>query len=268
MTLEKPSYENNPNYSLYPKEDFAQARSFARKIATEFEGFVKCVAVFGSTAKLTKSKGSDIDVLVVVDDILIPIDSEVAEGYRILTEKYVREISDKLHITTLKLTAFWEYMRAGDPIVINILRDGVPIIDQGFFEPMQYLLKQGRIRPSKEAIWSYMARVPKTLHNADWHVMQGIIDLYWGVIDSAHAVLMSLGEVPPSPEHVANVLEEKLVKRKMLDVKYVKIVRELFKLQKMILHREITRISGSEYDNHREDAKSFTDEMKRLINDV
>ena len=56
----------------------------------------------------------------------------------------------------MRFTSFWEYIRNGDPVGINILRDGVAIIDTGFFDPLQALLKKGRIRPTSESIWTYI----------------------------------------------------------------------------------------------------------------
>ena len=257
-----PAYMNSENY---PKEEYDLARTFAKELVHEFGNFIKVVAVFGSTVKKTREENSDIDVLVVVDDIILKMDEEIVNGYRLITNKLAHKISPKLHITTLKLTSFWEYGRAGDPVVVNILKDGSAIIDQGFFQPMQALLKQGRIKPTQEAVWNYLDRVPKTLHNAEWHVMQAITDLYWAVIDLAHAVLMNMGEVPPSPEFVAEIFEKKLVKTNLLPKKYANTIREFYKIQKMIVHREVKNIKGSEYDYYRKEALEFETEVKKLL---
>ena len=258
---EKP---DNQNMGKYPEEEYLIARKFSEEMYREFGKFLKVIAIFGSTVKQRSAK-SDIDILVIVDDLMIKMEPEVIETYRIITEKLVNKISQKIHVTSMKFTSFWEYARAGDPVVINILRDGVALVDYGFFDPMQALLEQGRIRPSPEAVWSYFARAPSTIHNSKWHVMQAVVDLYWAVVDSAHAVLMKMGEIPPSPDHVADILDEKLVKRNLLDKKYVAIMREFYKLQKMVVHRELKDIKGSEYDHYRREAEEFVNEMKKLV---
>ncbi|MFQ5474530.1 MAG: nucleotidyltransferase domain-containing protein [Candidatus Nanoarchaeia archaeon] len=260
----KVAYPENPNVKKYPAREYALVRKFAEEMYKEFGKFIKVCALFGSTAK-GKTNSHDIDVLVVVDDLMIRMDPEVVETYRIITEKLVAKTSTKLHVTSMKFTSFWEYMRAGDPVVINILRDGVALIDYGFFDPMQALLSQGRIRPSPEAVWGYFTRAPSTIHNSKWHVMQAVVDLYWAVVDSAHAVLMKMGEVPPSPKHIGGILEEKLVKRNLLDKKYVSTIREFYKLQKMVIHREIREIKGSEYDRYRKEAEDFVNAMRELV---
>ena len=124
---------------------------------------------------------------------------------------------------------------------------------------------QGRIRPSPEAIWTYFSRAPTTLHNAEWHVMQGTLDLYWAAIDSAHAALMKVGEIPPSPEHVADLIDEKLVKTGHLPAKYADIMRILYHLSKKIVHRELKSISGAEFDKYSKAAEDFVNTMRKFI---
>ena len=182
-----------------------------------------------------------------------------------IVQRSIVRVSTKLHITTMRFTSFWEYMRNGDPVAINLLRDGVALIDSGFFDPMQMLLKKGRIRPTQESIWTYYSRAPNTLHNSKWHLLQGVLDLYWAVIDSAHAALMKVGEIPPTPEHVADLMEEKLVKRKMLEHKYVVIMRNFYKLMKMVTHRELVEIKGEEFDHYYKTAEEFVNRMRKII---
>ncbi|MFC1801546.1 nucleotidyltransferase domain-containing protein [Nanoarchaeota archaeon] len=255
----------NENIHKYPTEDMRVAQDFAQKIKSELGDFLQGVIVFGSTLKKTAREGSDIDVLVVGDDISFHLTPELIETYRIVTENVIQNVSRKLHVTSMTFTSFWEYVRAGDPVAINILRDGVALIDTGFFNPLQMLLKQGRIRPSEESIWRYFGRAPRTLSNSRWHLLQATLDLYWAVIDSAHAALMRKGQVPPSPEHAADMLYEKLVKSKLLEAKYVSTMKKFYDLSKMITHREIKEINGKEYDLYLREASEFVERMKILI---
>jgi len=254
----------NPNLQKYDKKDLDLAYEFAKKIYQEFKDLVKAVVVFGSSVRGKNVKG-DIDILLVIDDLSIKLSPEVLEAYRVITEKTMLKVSKRLHITTLKFTTFWEHIKSGDPIAINILRDGVALIDTGFIEPLQALLKQGRIRPTKESVWTYFSRSPATLANSRWHLLQATLDLYWAVIDAAHAALMSLNVIPPSPSHVADLLEEKLVKKKLLPIKYANIMRNFYKLSRMILHREVKEIHGEEYETYYKEAKAFVDHIKKFI---
>jgi uncharacterized protein (UPF0332 family) len=165
----------------------------------------------------------------------------------------------------MTFTSFWEYAKAGDPVVVNILRDGVALYDTGFFEPLQRLLKQGRIRPSEESVWRYFGRAPRTLTNSRWHLMQATLDLYWAVIDAAHAALMRMNKIPPTPEHVADLLEKVFVKKKLLEAKYVQTMKKFYRVSKMITHREIKEIRGEEYEKYLKEASAFVQRMKVLI---
>ncbi len=258
--------QQNPNINKYHRHNVDIAYIFAKRAYNEFGTFLKAIVLFGSTMKEKADSGGDIDILLIVDDVSIVLSAEIVETYRIIVEKLIAEISPKLHITTLKFSTFWEYIRAGDPIGINILRDGVPLIDSGFFEPLQKLLFQGRIRPTPESIWTYFARAPRTLYNAKWHLMQGTIDLYWAVIDSAHAAIMKTGEIPPRPEEVADMLDERLVKKKLLSKKYVHTMRMFYTVFKMIIHREIQEIKSSEFERYYKEAEEFVKAMEKIVN--
>ena len=148
---------------------------------------------------------------------------------------------------------------------MNILRNGAPLIDQNFFTPIQYLLQQGRIRPSMEAIYSYFERSPKTLYNSRWHVIQATLDLYWAVVDSAHSALMKMEVTPPTPAEIGDLLEKELLPRKMISKKQVITARKFYKLMKLITHREVRHIEGKEYDEYYKEAEEFVKSMEKIV---
>lgn len=256
----------NPNIGSYRQEDLKIAYNFAAEIKRELETLVKAVVIFGSIARATKkSVKGDIDILVIIDDVTTVLTRELTEAYRVVVQRIIMRTSTRLHIISLRFTSFWEYIRDGDPIGVNILRDGVALIDTGFFDPLQALLQRGRIRPSQESVWAYFIRAPNTLHNSKWHILQATLDLYWAVIDASHAALMKNGEVPPTPEHVADLLQNSLVKKKLLEQKYVTIMRNFYKLMKMITHRDIREIKGAEFDRYFKDAADYVARMRKII---
>jgi len=256
------------NKEKYSKEHLDIAYKFAERCYKEFGVFVKAIVLFGSAARKSKEDAQhagDIDILIIVDDLAVTLRPEVVQTYRILVQKMVSDISPRLHVTTLKFTSFWDFVRSSDPVAVNILRDGVALIDTGFFDPLQLLLRQGRIRPTTEAIWSYYVRAPATMQNSKWHLLQATIDLYWAAIDAAHAALMRIGEVPPSPEHVPDLMTERLVKRKKLEKKYPAMMRNFYNLMKAITHREKKLVTGQEYDKYYKDCNDFVLRMKKIV---
>jgi hypothetical protein len=238
---------------------------FARDVFELFPGLIKSVVLFGSMAKATPSRGSDIDILIIVDDTSIMPERKFIDWYNLELAKLIRKSDPRLHVTTVTLTAFWENILIGEPVAINVLRYGVALIDTGYFEPLQFLLAAGRIRPTKEAIYNALTRAPWHLTRANSRILAGIVDLYWVMIDSAHAALMAYGKVPPSPEHIEGMLMDTFVKNKMLAKKYVNYYREVWKTSKAIVHGEIIRGNGIDFDRYREMAEDFEGKMRDLV---
>ena len=262
--------KRNPqkNTSRYLSEDIEIARKFAKIMYKEFGTFISGLVLFGSATKADASPKRDLDVLIILDDVRIKFSQELVETYRILTERAIAQVDpQRLHVQSMKLTAFWEYVRAGDPVAINILRSGIALIDTGFFDPLQALLDQGRVRPSEESIWTYFTMAPASLHRSHQHLLTAMVDLYWAAVDAAHAALMMVGETPPSPDHVADMLEEKLYAKRHIPKKSAQTMRKLYKVFKQIIHREIKTVSGRDYDTYRKEADAFVSDMRHFIED-
>jgi predicted nucleotidyltransferase len=252
--------------SNYLKEDLDLARKFAKTMWSEFGNFIRGMVLFGSAVKHPNSKANDLDILIIVDDVRFKFSRPLIETYRIITARKITEIAPKrLHVQSMKFTSFWEYVRAGDPVAVNILRHGTALIDTGFFDPLQVMLDQGRIRPTEESIWTYFTLAPASLTRSKNNLLNASIDLYWAAIDAAHAALMANNEIPPSPEHVADMLERKLVAKKHLAHRYAHIMRQLYAMFKGIIHRDIKEIPGKEYDKFKALAEEFVDGMKEYI---
>ncbi|MFH0936141.1 MAG: hypothetical protein V1815_00490 [Candidatus Woesearchaeota archaeon] len=254
------------NISNYLSEDLEVARKYANIMYKELGDFISCLVLFGSAVKKPGASKRDLDILIVLDDVKVKFSREVVETYRIISEKAIADVDpERLHVQSMKLTSFWEYARSGDPVAINILRSGISLIDNNTFDPLQALLDDGRIRPSDESVWTYFTMASASLFKAEQHVLSAIVDLYWACIDSAHAALMNLGEIPPSPDHVADMLEKKLVAKGHVNKKYADIMRKLYTEFKRITHREIKDITGKQYDEYRKLATEFVDGMKKFI---
>lgn len=251
--------------TFYGDEDKKVAKKFAKAVDKELKDFLKAAVLFGSASKHKRKDRSDIDVLLIIDDADVVVTPEMTEAYRLIVKKAALEVSLKIHINTMKLTSFWEKSREGDPVLINILRDGIPLIDKGFFRATQALLDQGRIRPTKESVWIYYARSPVSIRNSQKHVMQACVDLYWAGIDAAHAALMSVGAMPPSPEHVPDLMQTHLVEKGWIHKKYPVIMKELYDLSKHIEHRDVKMVSGAQYDAYLKETETLVRELRTVV---
>ncbi len=249
----------------FPKESYDTARKFAELAYKEFGDFIKGIILFGSVIR-KGSKPKDIDVLVILDDVKIVFTEDIVQTYRIVMEKAIAQVDrERLHVQSMKFTNFWEYVRAGDPVAVNVLRYGVALVDTGFFDPLQLLLDQGRIRPSKEAVYTYFVMAPASVTRAKQHMLQATVDLYWSVIDAAHAALMKFGEVPPSPDHVADMMEKTVIKHRKISKTSATTMRQMYRVFKGITNRTTKEVSGKQYDMYKKKCEAFIKDVKKYI---
>jgi hypothetical protein len=177
--------------------------------------------------------------------------------------------SKSLHINTIKLSTWWEDLMRGDPLVLNILRYGETMIDfAGFFEPLKGLLVRGKIKSTPEAIYSCLERAPMHLARSKMSEL-GVIDgVYWSFVDSAHAALIAMNVVPPSPEHITGQLKETFTDTGKLKMKYVIWYRDLLSLYKQISHHELTNLRGVNLEEWQDRAKEFLNVMANLVKEA
>jgi predicted nucleotidyltransferase/uncharacterized protein (UPF0332 family) len=259
--------KNYPSLNLKLESDIAM--DFAVKAYEKFDKIIKSIALFGSSVKQDEVAGSDIDIVVIIDDATIVWDQELIAWYREELDKLLRNnpYSKSLHINTIKLTSWWEDLMRGDPVVLNILRYGESLIDfGGFFEPLKFLLLNGKIKSTPEAIYDCLQRAPQHLARSKISELNSIEGLYWSMVDASHAALISAGLNPASPEHVPSDLKEVFVDKGLLKLKYVMWYRDLLMLHKQIAHGEITELKGVEIDDWQEKAQEFLRVMAELVN--
>ena len=264
--VEKTTEKKFPTLKIRKESDIAM--DFATRAYQKFNKLVKSIILFGSTIKQTNVQGSDIDIIIIIDDVSIDWNQELIAWYREELDKILKSNPYKknLHINTIKLSTWWDDLMRGDPVVINVLRHGESIIDlAGFFEPLKFLLIKGKIRSTPEAIYSALKRAPMHFLRSKSSELNCIEGLYWAMVDSAHAALMARGILPPSPEHIPIHLKEAFINEGKLKMKYLSWYRGLLVLHKKIVHREINELKGVEIDAWQERTEEFLRVMGELV---
>src|SRR3989338_3869631 len=109
----------HPTRHRYHEKDLKIALDFATAVHKEFPSLIKAVVLFGSTARHKDTEHSDVDMLLVIDDVHVELTPELLETYKIIVGKKSLDVSQRLHLVTLKFSTFWEYILAGDPVAIN-----------------------------------------------------------------------------------------------------------------------------------------------------
>lgn len=213
-------------------------KEYAARIRDKFGKYVKSVIMFGSMQRKDFTGGSDIDVLVIVDDTAIgqQMTPEFREALYAQMTKMAAEIDKKLHVQMNLLTEFWDFIRQGDPLFFNYIRNGTPVLDLGFFEPLKRLLFMGAIRPTQEAIIRSMEAAREYLTKIHTYWEWAIERMFRAVTWSCNAFLMAGGMPPADPKEMPGVLQEYFVKQGRLEEEYPKIIAEVVRWEKDIEH--------------------------------
>lgn len=249
--------DNQLNYHI---ENLKITREFSKSLILELKDLVRSIVLFGSNTQDTLNKDSDIDVMVVLDNVSVFVSSELKEAYNIIISKISSKYPDKFHILTMNLSDLWDNSRKGDPVLINILRYGVPLFDRDLVEPLQYLLEIGKIRPSRESAYNYISRSETLFDETNKHLENAILDLYYSVLDIVHATLMTHKIMPPSPKDMPKIFEKEFKNTKL--EKYSKNIQELYKIAKDIEHNKLKDIDGKLFDKYKKISKTIISDLK------
>jgi len=250
------------------KSDRDIAMDFSIKIYKKFDKIVKAVVMFGSSSKNTSISSSDVDLVILIDDASIKWDQELIAWYREELGKLATANAYKkeLHLTTIKITTWWNDLLKGDPVIINMLRYGEALVDiGGFFNPLKVLLEEGRIKPTNEAIYTALERAPEHFRRSKMAVLGAVEGLFWAMVDSAQGALMAYKVMPPSYEHIPILMKETFVDEKKLKMDYVIWYRDLYILHRQIVHGEVSHIKGADIDLWQRRTEEFISAMVKLV---
>jgi len=247
-------------------------------VLKKFEKYIVSYVLFGSLTRGEATPESDIDVAIIIDDTDVKkmTRAELKDKLRAIIigmgieAGTITGIQNKLNIQTYILTDFWDGIKEANPVYFTILRDGVPFFDRGLFMPWKQLLRMGKIKPSTEAIDIFMSTGEQMVARVK-QTMKDIIekDVYWATLTPAQAALMLYGIPPPTPKETINLLEEIFVKKeKMLEKKYVDIMRTIRKYYKGIEHGDIKEVTGKEVDDLLAKAEDYLKRIRRLFTDI
>lgn len=265
--------KESPLTKFLPKADVKAVEEYAASVLKKFTKYIKAVAVWGSlkTGK-GKRKTSDIDIAIIVDDTdvtrLTRVELKDKLFQRLIEQAY--PLSKKIHPQPYLLTEFWEYVREGNPVIYNLLKDGIILYDTGFFLPIQQLQRMGNITPSKECVDKRIIVAPKLLKSSKDQLTHSLTHaLAQAVINSAQAVLMELGYRPPAQNEIGEFVENFLVKKhKIVPAEYGDIAKKVIKTYKDVEHKEIKNVSGKLYDDLYDDSEKFVNRMKKELLEI
>lgn len=240
-------------------------------VLQKFERYVHSYVIAGSLVRGETTKTSDVDIFIIIDDTDVKRMHrlELKEKLRNIIYNYVMDagemagVKNKLSPQIYILTEFWESVKDANPVIFTFIRDGIPLYDRGVFMPWKSLLKMGKLKPSPESIEMFMKMGTKTKDSVNRRLLDAMVDIYWGTITPTQGLIMLYGLPPPTgKKEIIEVVEDVFVKKeKLLETKYLNILKKIVQLWIDYEHMKLNEISGKEID---ELAKEFDDYSKRL----
>ena len=200
----------------------------SRLILEKFDRYVVCYVVSGSFVRGTQRVDSDVDVWMVVDDAdlrsmtrqdlrekLIEISAEFRD--RIRSEL---AMSRQLNVQIYILSSFWRSLQAVDPIIVSLIRDGVPLHDRGLFSAWSRLLRDGHLRSTRESLDSQIQTV-ESLRSKAVQQMRRLADdlaepIKYGTVKMLEILLQVLDLPVGHYRQVIELSTEELVRQRFL----------------------------------------------------
>ena len=232
------------------------------------KGKIKAVWIYGSSARGEAKKGSDIDVMVILDDVEKKITAKDADDVMAEFRKFSEQAKKDgwiLHFQRPRtLTAWWDLLRSGEPWALTGMKDCYVVYDPaGFVEPIKRLLNEGRMSATRERAMELMKRVYSRKEELNRIRDEIASEILLAMVESAQAVLMYMGRPPASPDSISRELK-KLAKKGMIDEKYHLYYATFYKMCKSS-ERSGRPIELEELEEQMEKAKEFLKAMEELF---
>ena len=251
----------------FRKRQLALANKFKEEVLKRYKDIVKAIVIFGSFTRQDFHEKSDIDMLVVIDDVTARFTPEMKDEFDDRLYDIAKRISENMTVQPAwMLSEFWDMARIGHPLLFTIVRDGWALYDTGFFIPVRKLLELGKIPTTLEAVEKFMETEPQKINRVETAKLYMVAeDLYYSMLNSSQAVLMYMGLNPPSPKHTPLDVKEHLVDASLLEENYLTDLQNVIEFRKNVEHKETKDISGQQLDEFIQKAKQYVSRMEQLL---
>lgn len=270
-----PKKEPTPEEIKKKRVEFAnlaveRAKKFVVLAQEKFGKYIKTIFVMGSVTRMDFVAGSDVDVHVIFDDTMVnqPMTPEFRESiYGQLCELAAKLGKDPhVHVQMATLTEFMDGVRRGDPIVFNFVRNGVPIFDIGFFQPLKKLLFMGAIRPGKETVVQTMEGALEYLNKIRTHWEWSIERMFRAVTSSFNSYLMITGMPPVDVDNMPEVMGG-LVKQGVFEEEYLKTIDHIIGIQRALEQGKLGKIEFKQVADDFALTEKFVNRMENEVKD-
>ena len=263
----RPDAKMAKKQEAFRKKQLALANRFKDEVLKRYNKIVKAIVLFGSLTRADFHEKSDIDMLVVVDDVTARFTPEMKDDFDDRLYDIAKNISESMTVQPAwLLSEFWDMARIGHPLLFTIVRDGWALYDTGFFIPVRKLLELGKIPTTLEAVEKFMETAPQKINRVETAKLYMVAeDLYYSMLNSSQAVLMYTGQNPPSPKHTPLDVKEHLVDQGLLEETYLHDLEAVINFRKQVEHKEVKDLGGQQLDDFIQKAKQYVSRMEQLL---
>ncbi|MDY6771004.1 MAG: nucleotidyltransferase domain-containing protein [Candidatus Nanohaloarchaea archaeon] len=255
------------------QEQREEIKELCRPLHDELGPFLKAIWIYGSATRKDHVEGSDIDILVLLDDTKQDFDKQTVQKAKAIMNGIDDKAPDDydLHFQPPKLLSqWWDLIISGEPWAITSMEDAQTIYDEsGYIELTRELLQEGRMHGTEQRAHKLLKRSRKKVKKTKKLLLKDVTsELLRAMTEAAQANLMYYGHPPPSPDKIGDELEDEFVADDLLDQRAVDDYRDLYRLTERIDHGKLTEFSGRELDDYLSSALAFIRSMASLFDEL
>lgn len=243
---------------------FDALKEFCSSILKENKKFIKAIWLLRAEEALKEKEAT---LIVLLDDFKTDavtrkkIELAAAESEHKIIEKY----GIKIQVGFSLISEYFESIMMNKVDVFSEINASEALYDPtGFFLPLQELVKMGKIHGTKENLLHLIMKVKERVKRIADYKLEILSSVYAAVIDAGQAPLIAGNFSVPVQKEVASELERNFVKRKMLDIRYVEIYREIVSYFKNYEYGNIKEINAEYLDILLKKARLFIERMEEL----
>jgi predicted nucleotidyltransferase len=247
-----------------------KSKQFAAMVRDKFGKYIRTVLISGSITRSDFVSGSDVDVYVIFDDTATdkPFTSQMREGlYNQLCEMAAKLGKEPhVHVQLATVTEFVDGIRTANPIIFNFVRNGRPILDTGFFEPLKRMLYMGIIKPGKETVIQTLEASIEYLNKVRTYHEWSVERMYKAVTWSTNSILMASGREPVGVDFMVDALGE-LVSNQVLEPEHVRTLEKIVELQRLIEQGKASDLQFETIADYYEKSREFVKKSEQIVKD-
>lgn len=176
------------------QEDLDAIRELFQPLINQHKELLKSIIITGSAVRKERVEGSDIDILVILDDHI----EDFEEKDKKKAQRIIKEIQDSakergynLHIQPPKTVSVWySLLLSGKPWAITSMIYSQPIYDpDGFQETTQEMIKKTKPKSTRERAEELRKQVEEHIEKSEEKLEKGFQDVFRNVNKSAKLLI-------------------------------------------------------------------------------